>query len=91
MPNYSLDDLQYLMERLRDPNDGCPWDRAQDFSSIVPHTLEESYELADAIERKDFNHIKEELGDVLFQVIFYAQLGKEKNQFNLNEIIVQSG
>jgi ATP diphosphatase len=85
--SYSLDDLLYLMSRLRDPQDGCPWDRAQDFASIVPHTIEESYELADAIETADFKHIKEELGDVLFQVIFYAQLGQEQQQFDFGEIV----
>jgi len=85
--SYQLDDLLYLMQRLRDPKDGCPWDCAQDFSSIVPHTLEESYELADAIEKGDFNHIREELGDVLFQVIFYAQLGAEQQQFNFESIV----
>ena len=67
---YSIEDLQHLMSRLRDPKDGCPWDKEQTFASIVPHTLEESYELADAITKNDLTHIKEELGDVLFQVIF---------------------
>ncbi|MEE8056295.1 MAG: nucleoside triphosphate pyrophosphohydrolase [Pseudomonadales bacterium] len=87
MADYSLDDLLYLMSRLRDPKDGCPWDRAQDFSSIVPHTIEESYELADAIERGDFQQIREELGDVLFQVVFYSQLGDEQKQFDFNGIV----
>jgi ATP diphosphatase len=85
--NYSLDDLLYLMSRLRDPQDGCPWDTAQDFSSIVPHTIEESYELADAIASGDIQHIREELGDVLFQVIFYAQLGVEQEQFDFSGIV----
>ena len=84
---YQLDDLLYLMARLRDPADGCPWDREQTFASIVPHTIEESYELADAIERGDSQHIKEELGDVLFQVIFYAQLAKEQQQFQFEDIV----
>lgn len=87
MENYSLDDLLYLMSRLRDPQDGCPWDTAQDFSSIVPHTIEESYELADAIASGDIQHIREELGDVLFQVIFYAQLGVEQEQFDFSGIV----
>ena len=87
MASYQLNDLLYLMQRLRDPKDGCPWDLAQDFSSIVPHTLEESYELADAIEKGDFGHIREELGDVLFQVIFYAQLGAEQQQFDFQSIV----
>jgi ATP diphosphatase len=91
LSHYSLDDLLYLMERLRDPQDGCPWDKKQTFESIIAHTLEESYELADAIEGKNFQQIKEELGDVLFQVVFYAQLGKEQeveqSQFNFSDIV----
>lgn len=74
---YTIEDLKYLMARLRDPDKGCPWDCRQDFASIVPHTLEEAYEVADAIERRDFVHLRDELGDLLFQVIFYAQLGQE--------------
>lgn len=84
---YGLDDLLYLMSRLRDPEDGCPWDRVQDFSSIAPHTIEESYELVDAIDSGDFQQIREELGDVLFQVVFYAQLGKEQARFDFTDII----
>lgn len=84
---YDLDDLKLLMSRLRDPIDGCPWDKEQSFETIVPHTLEESYELADAISKGDMQHIKEELGDVLFQVIFYSQLGKEQQAFDLNDVI----
>ncbi len=87
MAEYTLDDLLYLMGRLRDPKDGCPWDRVQDFSSIVPHTIEESYELADAIEQGDMQHIREELGDVLFQVVFYSQLGKEQESFDFASVI----
>lgn len=75
------------MARLRDPKDGCPWDLQQSFSSIVPHTLEESYELADAIYNEDYQQVKEELGDVLFQVIFYAQLGGEKNLFEFADVV----
>ena len=86
-PCYTLDDLLLLMSRLRDPVDGCPWDKAQDFSSIVPHTIEECYELADAIENTNENQIKEELGDVLFQVVFYAQLASEKQQFTFGEVV----
>lgn len=86
-PIYSIEDLQYLMSRLRDPVDGCPWDKEQTFSSVVPHTIEECYELADAIERNDMPHIEEELGDVLFQVVFYAQLAQEQQQFNFSSIV----
>ena len=78
---YSLSDLLRVMQRLRDPETGCPWDVRQDFHSIVPSTLEECYELAQAIEDQDFDHIAEELGDVLFQVVFYAQLGQRKIYF----------
>ena len=78
---YSLADLLRAMERPRDPDHGCPWDLAQDFRSIVPSTLEECYELAEAIEHDDFPHVSEELGDVLFQVVFYAQLGSEFELF----------
>jgi len=67
------------MERLRDPETGCPWDLQQDFRSIAPSTLEECYELVHAIEHDDFAHVAEELGDVLFQVVFYAQLGRERH------------
>ncbi len=84
---YKVDDLLYLMSRLRDPVDGCPWDKKQTFDSIVPYTLEEAYEVADAIEQKDFPHLKEELGDLLFQVIFYAQMGNEQKQFEFADIV----
>lgn len=84
---YQLDDLLHLMSRLRDPNGGCPWDQAQTFSSIVPYTIEEVYEVADAIEQTDFAHVKEELGDLLFQVVFYAQMGKEQDLFEFGDII----
>ncbi|MFT6366346.1 MAG: ATP diphosphatase [Halioglobus sp.] len=75
------------MERLRDPQTGCPWDVSQTFDSIVPSTLEECYELAAAIEQKDYLHVAEELGDVLFQVIFYAQLGAEQKLFCFNDVV----
>ncbi len=84
---YTIDDLLRVMERLRDPDTGCPWDQAQDFRSIVPSTLEECYELAEAIEHDDFPHVGEELGDVLFQVIFYSQLGKEQGFFSFAEVV----
>lgn len=87
--SYSLDDLLYLMRRLRDPDGGCPWDRQQDFASIVPHTLEEAYEVADTIERQDWAHLQDELGDLLFQVIFYARLGEEQERFDFHAIIDQ--
>lgn len=84
---YQLDDLLYLMRRLRDPQTGCPWDLKQDFASVLPHTLEEAYEVADAIERQDWPHLEEELGDLLFQVIFYGQMADEQQLFNVGSII----
>ncbi len=85
--NYTVDDLLYLMARLRDPDTGCPWDIKQDYASIAPSTLEEAYEVVDAIEKQDFGHLKEELGDLLFQVIFYSQLGKEEGRFEFAGIV----
>jgi ATP diphosphatase len=84
---YTIEDLLRIMQRLRDPDDGCPWDVAQSFQSIVPSTLEECYELAHAIESEDYAHVAEELGDVLFQVIFYAQLGTEKGLFSFEQVV----
>jgi ATP diphosphatase len=82
-----MDDLLRVMQRLRDPRTGCPWDIRQDFKSIVPSTLEECYELAQAIEHENYPHVAEELGDVLFQVIFYAQLGTEQGLFSFDAIV----
>lgn len=75
------------MQRLRDPEGGCPWDLAQDFQSIVPSTLEECYELVAAIEAKDYPQLEDELGDVLFQVVFYAQLGRERDLFDFDSVV----
>ncbi|MFN2328754.1 MAG: nucleoside triphosphate pyrophosphohydrolase [Chromatocurvus sp.] len=86
-PRYDLNDLLRIMQRLRDPDGGCPWDLQQDFQSIVPSTIEECYELAEAIEQEDYPHVAEELGDVLFQVIFYAQLGSERELFDFHAIV----
>ena len=84
---YTLADLLYLMARLRDPDSGCPWDIKQSFASIAPSTIEEAYEVADAIEQGDRGHLKEELGDLLFQVIFYSQLGQEEGAFDFLDIV----
>lgn len=84
---YQLIDLVYLMQRLREPDFGCPWDIKQDFSSLVPFTVEECYEVIDAIERQDFPHLKEELGDLLFQIIFYSELANEDQVFDLSDVI----
>lgn len=85
--SYTIDDLKTLMARLREPETGCPWDTKQTFASIVPHTIEEAYEVADAIEQGDYPHLKDELGDLLFQVIFYAQMGREGGHFDFDDII----
>src|SRR5690554_5512231 len=84
---YQLADLLYLMARLRDPQSGCPWDVQQDFHSIVPHTLEEAYEVADAIEREAWDELLGELGDLLFQVVYYAQFGSEQARFDFTDVI----
>ncbi|VUD56506.1 Nucleoside triphosphate pyrophosphohydrolase [Thalassocella blandensis] len=84
---YNVNDLIYLMERLRDPESGCPWDLKQDYKSITPSTLEEAYEVVDAIEHADYAHLKEELGDFLFQVVFYTQLAKEEQRFDFHEVV----
>ena len=82
-----IEDLLGIVRRLRDPDQGCPWDVDQTFQSIVPHTLEEAYELADAIESNDFDQIREEAGDVLFQVLFYAQMADEQQHFNFADVV----
>ena len=87
MKHYSLNDLLGIMASLRDPVSGCPWDQQQDFASLVPHTLEEAYEVADTITRKALGELPNELGDLLFQVVFYAQLGKEQALFDFNDVV----
>lgn len=82
----TLHELLACMARLRDPENGCPWDKAQTFTSIVPHTLDEAYELADAIETGDPARIRDELGDLLLQVVFYAQIAAEQNLFDFQAI-----
>jgi MazG family protein len=83
----SIDDLLALMRRLRDPERGCPWDREQTFQSLVKHTLEEAYEVADAIEREALSDLPDELGDLLFQVVFHAQVGEEAGEFCFSDIV----
>ncbi|QKE62549.1 nucleoside triphosphate pyrophosphohydrolase [Aquipseudomonas campi] len=84
---YSLDDLLHLMARLRDPQHGCPWDLKQSYATIVPYTIEEAYEVADAIERSDFEHLPGELGDLLFQVVYYSQLAREEGRFEFAQVV----
>ena len=78
----ALTALLELMARLRDPQHGCPWDREQTFTSIAPYTIEEAYEVADAIERGEREHLREELGDLLFQVVFHARMAQERGWFD---------
>ncbi|HEU4487309.1 MAG TPA: nucleoside triphosphate pyrophosphohydrolase [Povalibacter sp.] len=79
--------LLELMERLRDPQRGCPWDVKQNFATIAPYTIEEAYEVADAIERNDLNDLRSELGDLLFQVVFHAQMAKEQGAFDFAAVV----
>ena len=87
MKSSHIEELLNIMHQLRDPDTGCPWDCKQTFDSIVPHTIEEAYEVADAIRKKDFGELKGELGDLLFQVVFYAQLAKEQGLFEFQDIV----
>ncbi len=75
-----------LMQRLRDPQEGCPWDRDQTYQTIVPYTLEEAYEVADSIEKGDLAELKEELGDLLFQIVFYCQIAREQGVFDFEQV-----
>lgn len=81
-----LDRLLTIMARLRDPQNGCEWDRAQRFETIVPHTIEEAYEVADAVERGDLDDIRDELGDLLFQVVFQARIAEEEGHFSFDDV-----
>ena len=83
----SMSQLLEIMAALRAPDTGCPWDIKQTFESIVPYTLEEAYEVADSIERGQMDELKDELGDLLFQVVFYAQLGREQSLFEFDDIV----
>jgi nucleoside triphosphate diphosphatase len=81
-----IDRLLAIMARLRDPERGCPWDREQDFATIAPYTIEEAYEVADAIERGDMAALKDELGDLLLQVVFHARMAEEAGLFGFDEV-----
>ena len=83
----SLDRLVAIMERLRDPVSGCEWDSVQTFASIAPYTIEEAYEVADAIERDDMAELADELGDLQLQVVFHAQMAREAGHFTLDDVI----
>jgi ATP diphosphatase len=83
----SIDRLLAVMARLRDPERGCPWDVEQTFATIAPYTVEEAYEVADAIERGDLVHLKEELGDLMFQVVFHSRIAQELGAFDFDQVV----
>jgi ATP diphosphatase len=84
---HTLDDLLRIMAALRDPQRGCPWDVQQNFDTIAPYTIEEAYEVADAIDRKDFADLRDELGDLLLQVVFHAQMAQELGKFSFADVV----
>ena len=83
----AIDDLLAVMARLRDPNGGCPWDLAQTFASVAPYTVEEAFEVADAIARNDISALKDELGDLLLQVVFHARIAEEAHLFAFGDVV----
>ena len=83
----NLERLVAIMRRLRDPEHGCEWDRAQNFATIAPYTIEEAYEVADAIDRREMNALEDELGDLQLQVVFHAQMAEELGLFTLDDVI----
>ncbi len=85
--NYDLEDLLSIMKRLRNPVNGCPWDVRQNFKSIAPYTVEEAYEVADAIERDDMQELRDELGDLLFQVVYHAEMASEAGEFVFEDVV----
>ena len=85
----TLDRLTNIMRRLRDPKTGCEWDRVQDFASIAPYTIEEAYEVADAIDRDDMHGLADELGDLQLQIVFHAQMATEAGHFTLDDVLIR--
>jgi MazG family protein len=83
---YALGDLLAVMARLRDKHSGCPWDIEQNFATIAPYTIEEAYEVADAIAREDLDELKDELGDLLLQVVYHAQMASELGRFDFDDV-----
>ena len=84
---YDINDLLDIMNTLRDPENGCPWDVEQSFKTIAPHTIEEAYEVEEAIENNDMAGLKDELGDLLFQTVFHSQMAKEENAFSFADVV----
>ena len=87
MSRYSIQDLLEIMARLRDPENGCPWDLAQTFDTIAPYTIEEAYEVGEAIAQRDMDELPQELGDLLFQVVFHAQMAAEQGAFGFDDVV----
>src|SRR6202035_1842655 len=87
IPSRDISRLLEIMAALRTPGSGCPWDLEQDFASIAPYTLEEAYEVADAILRNDLVDLREELGDLLLQVVFHARMAQEQNAFDFGDVV----
>lgn len=83
-----MDRLLAIMARLRDPESGCPWDREQTFDSIVPYTVEEAFEVAEAVAERDWNELREELGDLLLQVVFHSRMAEEESLFDFDAVVV---
>lgn len=88
MPSHEIDCLLAIMAALRDPESGCPWDIAQDFQSIASYTIEEAYEVVDAIERGALGELRDELGDLLLQVVFHSQLASERGAFSFGDVVM---
>jgi MazG family protein len=87
LKSHPISGLLEIMAKLRDPETGCPWDVEQDFSTIAPYTIEEAYEVADAVERDHMPDLQDELGDLLLQVVFHARMAEEKGLFNFNDVV----
>ena len=85
--NRNIATLLDIMRRLRNPNGGCPWDVEQTFATIAPYTIEEAYEVAGAIEEQNWDHLKDELGDLLFQVVFHARMAEEREMFDFGDVV----
>ena len=86
-PSRDISRLIEIMAALRDPKTGCPWDVEQDFSTIAPYTIEEAYEVADAIARSDLDDLRDELGDLLLQVVYHAQMAEETGEFAFGDVV----
>ncbi len=87
MAESNIEKLLAIMTRLRDPKSGCPWDVKQNFDTIAPYTIEEAYEVADAIDRKNFDDLRDELGDLLLQVVFHSEMAREQSRFDFNDVV----